>query len=290
MRYVKPFTTNVAMLDQPRTKNDHSYAGVSVGTKKIKREMSAPVPISEIFEYLLVYDQSTEQDRSSVLDEALVTLGAADPGFESSTSSVFRKFIESPSHVAKWNKVKQDYGFYIQSESKRRNRENPYHSSRAEQAESWEDLPDFTRQKRNQPWQFDYMYRDAQFLIGELYELTRNARDIGDGDFFRVKVNGILVPDKLIFALNTGDAFYDFGDMAINIINTKLSLDGYRLAQTFLARAVESMKKISAARSSQHDFDAQVSSAQNLSQKIGERALETERRFMLLMGALYDEA
>jgi hypothetical protein len=274
MRYVKPFTTNVALLDLPRTKNDHS-------NEEFRRNRK----LREMFEHLLVYDSESVAggDLSPVLDEAIATLGHADPGFATSHGAMFRQFMANPNHLARWDKIKQDYGFYIQSESKRRNRENPYHPSRADSVESWEQLPDFTKQKANQPWQFDYMYRDAQFLIGELYELTRNFQEAGDKDLFRIKVNGILVPDKLIFALNSGDAFYDFGEMAIRVVNCKLSLDGYKLSHTFLNRTIESMQKFS-----KNAFDVQISSAESLKKKIEARIEEIERRFMLFMGALGD--
>jgi hypothetical protein len=283
MRYVKPFTTNVALLDLPRTKNDHSDEGEKRATDRRDKKLT------EMFKYLLVYDQEVDHDYSSVLDEAIATLGNADPGLGTSFGTVFRQFMENPSHVAKWEKIKQDYGFYIQSEAKRRNRENPYHPARADQVESWEELPDFTKQKRNQPWQFDYMYRDAQFLIGELYELTRNFQTEGDNDLFRIKVNGILVPDKLIFALNSGDAFYDFGDLAIRVVNCKLSLDGYKLAHVFLNRTIESMRKLARGSSAHGNFEPQISSAELLKKKIETRIEEIERRFTLFMGALYDE-
>ncbi len=275
MRYVKPFTTNVALLDLPRTKNDHS-------NEEFRRNRK----LKEMFEYLLVYDAESigETGYSPVLDEAIATLGQADPGFGTSHGAVFRQFMANPSHVGKWDKIKQDYGFYIQSESKRRNRENPYHPSRADSVESWEELPDFSKQKANQPWQFDFLYRDSQFLIAELYELTRKFQAEGDRDMFRIKVNGILVPDKLIFALNSGDSFYDFGELAIRVINCKLSLDGYKLSHTFLERTLESMRKFS-----HETFEAQIQGAESLKKKIEARIEEIERRFMLFMGALSDE-
>ena len=282
MRYVKPFTTNVALLDLPRTKNDHSDEAEA---RRVDRKLS------EMFEYLLVYDQEAVGDHgySQVLDEAIATLGSLDPGLDTSFGTVFRQFMANPSHVAKWEKIRQDYGFYIQSEAKRRNRENPYHPVRADQVESWEELPNFSKQKLNQPWQFDYMYRDAQFLIGELYDHTRGFQTAGDKDLFRIKVNGILVPDKLIFALNSGDAFYDFGDLAIRVANCKLSLDGYKLAHTFLNRAIESMRKVARGTGLVTSFDQEISSAESLKKKIQARIEETERQFTLFMGAMYDE-
>jgi hypothetical protein len=277
MRYENLITRNLALFDLPAAKYD-----------QIKNKGRTANYLQKIFRQLLIYDNLPDNDLKQVLREAKYALEAADPGFETIFHNDFENFINSEKHKYTWQKIKKDHNRYIRSETKRRNTDNPYYNAVPETVESWDALPDFSRQKRNQPWQFDNLYRHSQELAADIYGLSKKyaAKEKEDKDLFRAKVNGLLLPDKIIFALNSAEYAQGFGENEIIAANLKLSLDAYKLSFTFLTRAIESLHKIRWASTEQNLPDKIIKAAEDLSEKLKNRISETERRFILFMDAI----
>jgi|GEM_PF-2851258 len=280
MRYEYLITRNLALFDlpvekygqqKPRSKKENSY-------------------IQKIFRRLLVFDQIPDDDLGSVIQETENILGTADPAFGILFHNKFEEFINSKNHAYVWGKVRKDYNAYIRAEVKRRNSQNPYHNNTPKIIESWDALPDFSRQKRNQPWQFDNLYRDSQLLAGEVYALVNALPDQNDRDHFRARVSSILVPEKIIYSLNSHEGISGFAENEITLANIKLSLDGYKLGLRFLNQVIESLHKIRWSNQAQGQaIDQIIAFADRLLQKVKLRTADLERRFMLFVEAIEEE-
>ena len=274
MRYEYLISHNLALLDLPVIKYDQ------VKTKQNNY-------IEKIFRQLLVCDQLPDNDQHGVLKETIGILETVDPAFEILSHNQFAKFISSERHKYVWDKTKKDYNAYIRAEIKRRNQENPYFNAVPARIESWDMLPDFSRQKRNQPWQFDNLFLDSQSLAGEIYELMNTPGSKDDKDFFRAKVSSVLVPEKIIYSLNGNEGGFGFAGNDITLVNIKLSLDGYKLSEVFLNRVIESLHKIKWNNSNRAELlDQTISFADRLGEKLRMRISEVERRFMLFVEAI----
>ncbi|MDB4940052.1 MAG: hypothetical protein JWO40_477 [Candidatus Doudnabacteria bacterium] len=244
----------------------------------------------KIFKCLLVYDQVDDDDFASVLEEAGQTSLMADPSFNIFFDRSFEKYIEQNRHHAKWQKIKKDYNYYAEWEIKRRNKNNPYYFLKPDLVSTWDDLPSLERQKKNEPYQFDKLYQDSEVLAGSVYELTKNYKELKDKDLFRAKVNSILVPNKIVFAINSSENSQDFSEGEIMVVNIKLSMDAYKLADIYLNRLVDSLHKISWSHSEARDaIEGAVSLANKIKQRIGERIVALERSFMLYIEADFGE-
>src|SRR6266481_2557600 len=266
---------SLALFDLPTTKYDQ------INTKGRKSLFE------EVWKRLLVFDHIPDNDFGSVLNEARYSLEVPDPGFETLFHGDFESFIASDRHLYKWQKIKKDYNFFTRSELKRRNIGNPYHNQNPLKIETWDELPDFSREKRNQTWQFDNLYRDSQSLAGEIYELTKDYAQKQDKDMFRAKINSILVPDKIISALNSGEHVFEFMENELILANTKISLDSYKLAYTFTVRTIESLHKMRWNYEAQSDIiDPIIASLERFLEKLRNRISEIERRFMLFYEAI----
>ncbi len=273
MRNYDLSSSTLALFDLPKTKYD-----------QVKESL-----FERIARQLLIFDAASGDEMQSVLEEINSTLHMPDPAFEITFHNIFEDRVEDKSFLGRWHKISQDYSQYISSEGKRRNKENPYFPKDHLKIESWDDLPDFSRQKSNQPWQFDVLYKDAQYLSGSIYEFVKNFKQ-SDKDLLRAKFYGILVPAKIIFALNNSEYMHNFAEREISIIDIKLSLDAYKLAYTFTNRVIETMHKIRWSISDQKEFiDSIIASADLLNQKILNRIQQMERRFLLYIEANYDE-
>lgn len=285
MRVYENLINNLVMFDLPRTKNGQSSVYVSRGIgSQVDRGSSHKTYIHKIFEQLLVYDQLPDNDFEGVLREAGLTALMSDPAFEILFNNVFEQYVQNSQHHAKWQKIRQDYNSYIEWETKRRNKDNPYFNSAPDKIPSWDSLPDFSKQKHNQPYQFDHIYRDSQSWAGEIYELTKNYKEQEDKDLFRAKVNSILVPSKIVFALNNNQNITDFSDTEMTLVNMKISLDAYKLAHVFLNRAIESLHKMRWDSKHEPDLlDKGVTAGNSLLERINTRISEIEKLFMLYM-------
>lgn len=285
MRVYENLINNLVMFDLPRTKNGQSSVRVSRSMgSKVNRGPSHKTYIHKIFERLLVYDQLPDNDFEGVLREAGLTALMSDPAFEILFNNVFEQYVQNSQHHAKWQKIRQDYNSYIEWETKRRNKDNPYFNSAPDKIPSWDSLPDFSKQKHNQPYQFDHIYRDSQSWAGEIYELTKNYKEQGDKDLFRAKVNSILVPSKIVFALNNNQNITDFSDTEMTLVNMKISLDAYKLAHVFLNRAIESLHKMRWDTKHEPDLlDKGITVGNSLLERVNTRISEIEKLFMLYM-------
>ena len=275
MRYGNLITHNLALFDLPAVKYD-----------QIKSKGRNQHYLHKVFKQLLIYDQLPDNDFKSVLREAQYSLEAPDPGFEILFRNDFENFISSERYRFLWQKIRKDYNRYIRSETKRRNTENPYYNAVPETVESWDAFPDTSRQKRNQPWQFDSLYRDAQTISSEIFELSKDYKLKQDKDLFRAKVNGILVPDKIIFALNSGEYNHSFGENELIAVNIKLTLDAYKLSFGFLNRIIESLHKIRWSSEQPEAIDQTISLSDKLLERLKSRIAETEKRFILFIDAI----
>lgn len=278
MRYENLITHKLALFDLPAIKYD-----------QIKPKGRHSAYLHKIFKQLLIYDQLPDDDLNSVLRETKYSLDTPDPGFEALFHNDFENFISSDTCKFIWQKIRKDYNRYIRSETKRRNSENPYYNAVPETVQTWDGLPDTSRLKLNQPWQFDSLYRDSQIISSQIFELSKDYKEKQDKDLFRAKVNGILVPDKIIFALNSGEHSHAFGENELTAINTKLTLDAYKLSFTFLNRIIESLHKIRWGSEQPEVLDRLISSADKLSERLKLRIAETERRFILFIDAISDQ-
>ncbi len=238
--------------------------------------------VERVLKRLMVYDQEVApDDYNSVIHEAVTTLEKADPAFENLFPSSFAGYINSSRHYAKWQKISHDFSYYLDKETRRREKGNPYKSYDPYDAESWNELPDFSRQKPNLPWQFDSLNRDAQILSGEVYELTKHHKELKDRDMFRAKVNSILLADKVIFALSRRDGSFD--ESEIVLINLKLDLDGYKQAYIFANRLIDSLLQArwTADKDRKKTISKTIEFAEGLVVRMRNRIMEAERRFML---------
>lgn len=280
MRYAYLISRNLALLDLPAEKSGQ------VKTQKSQKSYF----LERIFRQLLVYDQLPDNDLESVLRETNFTLGMADPAFDPVSSVKFTQLVNLEKHRYTWGKTRKDYNAYIRAETKRRNQENPYFNSHPDRIESWDDLPNFSNIKRNQPWQFDSLYRDSQTLSSQIFDILSIFPEHGDRDLFRAKVNGILVPEKIIFALNSNEANLNFSENAMILANLKLSLDGYKQAHVFLNRVIESLHKIRFNHSKHAEtLDRAIAFAERIQEKLKLRVTEIERRFLLFLEAIEQE-
>ena len=278
MRYEYLISRNLALLDLPV----ENYGQV----KQKGRNQKQNRYLHKIFRKLLVYDQIPD-DLEAVLEETGKILESPDPAFEVLFPNKFEEFITTKRPAYVWGKVKKDYHAYIRAEVKRRNSDNPYYNPAPRKIESWDALPNFSRQKRNQPWQFDSVCRDSQILAGEIYELLKRLPNQQDKDLFRAKISSILVPEKIIFALNGNGESFGFAENEITLANVKLSLDGYKLSYTFLNKVIESLHKIRWSNESEGQIiDQTILFADKTLEKIKLRISEVERRFMLFVEAI----
>src|SRR5579864_259192 len=171
MRYESLITRNLALLDLPVEK----YGRVKEKTQKQKSKSY----VHQIFRRLLIFDQLPDDNLGSVLRETKHILETPDPAFETLFHNKFEEFVSAKRHAYIWGKVRKDYNAYIRAEIKRRNSENPYFNNAPQVLESWDALPDFSRQKSNQPWQFDSLCRDSQLLASEIYEILNRLSNPG---------------------------------------------------------------------------------------------------------------
>lgn len=269
MRYANPIRT-LALYDLPKTKER--------GVRESYFE--------KIFRQLLVFDQLPDNNFQGVLDEAVSVLGMKDPAFEILESNQYQRYIQAGMYLPRWLKIVKDHYYFMDSEAKRRNKDNPYYTSRPKDLETWDLLPDFSKQKRNMPYHFDHLYRDAQRLAGEVYELTKNFRELEDKDLLRAKVNSILVPYKIIFALNSAEQQHVFAEIEISVLDIKIGLDALKQAQIFLNRLIESLHKINwSAEDKSAVIESNISLADEIMEKLRRRIFEMENKFILYMSA-----
>ncbi|GAC1412348.1 MAG: hypothetical protein NVSMB66_1130 [Candidatus Doudnabacteria bacterium] len=266
--YANLINQNLALLDLPKIKYD-----------QIK-----------IFKQLLVYDHLPDDDFEKVLNEAGTTSLMPDPSFSIFFQNDFEEYIEQNRHHAKWQKIKKDYNYYIEWEIKRRNKHNPYFSMKPGLVSSWDSLPDFTKKKSNLPYQFDQLYREAETLAGEVYELTHDYKESKDKDLFRAKVNSILVPNKIVFALNATDNIQDLTQSEIAVVDIKLTLDAYKTASIFLKRLIDSLNKIKwNYPQALAVIESSLGLAKNIEQTIQRRIFNFEKNFILYIEAEFGE-
>ena len=261
---------------------------ITEGRNKQQNDWALP----SIFRRLLIYDQLPDTGQQPVIDEILGILRIVDPAFAKALSAEFQFFISQHQNLSKWEKIRQDNLQYITSELKRRNSENPYHTDSPKSIKSWEELPVLERAYKNKPWQFDMLYRDAQFLaskIGEYAAAVKNNAyiDAQDCDIFRIKINSLLAADKIVFALNSGENRGDFLDEAINIIDLKLNLDGLAVAEESLQHLDESLHKLSWDKTQGAEGINQIQGllqlTEDLQKLLQQRIAAMERRLMMFM-------
>jgi hypothetical protein len=240
-----------------------------------------------IFRRLLVHDQLPDTDIGKAIDELLGTLALEDPAFMFGSTEEFVQFAERESYAGKWRKIRQDAYQEIRAEIKRRNIENPYHTNTPQKPEAWDDIPVPDKAYKNKPWQFDMLYRDMHFLAVKIKELAleHEAKFPGDADLFRMKVNGLLAADKIVFALDAGENRGSFLEESANIIESKLSLDGLHLAEVFLGRSLESLRKLGMVQHSETSDrpGALLEFGENVREALQKRITALERRLMLFM-------
>jgi hypothetical protein len=248
--------------------------------------------LPSIFRRLLVYDQLPDTDRQSVIDEILGVLRLSNPAFAKALTAEFQFFSSQHQNLSKWEKIKQDNLQYITSEFRRRNSENPYHTDLPQTIKSWEELPLPERAYKNKPWQFDMLYRDAQFLASKIEEYITTLKNNSyvnkqDRDIFRIKTNSLLAADKIVFALNSGENRGDFLDEAINIVDLKLNLDGLAIAGESLQYLEESLHKLSWDKSQDPENITQIQGllqlTEDLQNLLRQRVSAIERRLMMFM-------
>ena len=268
----------------------HLYAPQTKSVNRVLLDMpfsgyqavSSESDVDRILKRLMVYDQEVvPDDYTSVIHEAVTTLEQVDPAFENLFPSPFSDYINSSRHFAHWQKVSHDYSYFLAGETKRREKGNPFKSYDPYDAESWNELPDFSRQKSNMPWQYDSLNRDAQILSGEVYELAKDYKELKDKDLFRAKVNSILLADKVIFALSKREGNFDESEVVL--INLKLDLDGYKLAYIFANRLIDSLLQVrwTADKDRKKTISKTIEFAEGLVIRMRNRIIEAERRFML---------
>lgn len=246
--------------------------------------------VEQIFNLLLVYDQLPDNDVSSVLEEMLETEAATDFGFTRPLSQEFKKYAAAKAHAATWVKISHDYRAYMEWETRRRNKTNPYHVINPDVPDSWDNVPDFTRQKAMQPFQYDPLYRDSSRFAEKVFEITTQPGIEKDKDIFRARVNGILVPSKIVFALSASENPDEMLDNQTSLVNSKLSLDALKQAHEYLHRATDSLHKISWQGSAPKKLLAECTQAgKALAELLSRKISELERSFMLYAQAVAEE-
>ncbi len=275
MRYANTLPTKLALFDLPIIKYGQHKQSFS----------------HKIFKHLLILDTLEDDDCTKVVEEAVYELGREDISFEEPFLQSFGHYLGISKYLARWRKMRQDHNHYIQHEIRRRNSENPYYNPTPDNFKSWDMLPDFSRQKLNQPWQFDALFKEIQRISGGVFELAKAYENQKDKDVFRIKVNGMLAPAKIIFALDSAENVYNFTEHELSIVNIKLGLDAYKAAYIFIQRVMESLHKLSWAGKSPMAKAAEewIASAADFSEKLKRRIEEMERRFMLFLEYDSDE-
>ena len=262
--YAKVINSNLALFDLPRTNYGQTFLR------------------AKIFKQLLIYDQLPDDDYSEVIQEAVETALKPDPSFEIFFDPDYENFVTLNRHQARWLKVAKDYISYTDWETKRRNKNNPYFPLKPDALETWEELPDLSRQSKNKPYQFDPLYRDIHSLGKKVSEFTKNYKELKDKDLFRAKVNSILAASKIVFALNVSDNPENFAQPEIALVNIKISMDAYKQANIFLNRLVSSLLKIKwSYMEIQKPLDQAIELAEMLSHKLKERIVNSEKTFIL---------
>ncbi|MBU6447374.1 hypothetical protein KGQ24_00845 [Patescibacteria group bacterium] len=246
--------------------------------------------VERIFNLLLVYDQLPDNDLTSVLEEMLAIEAAKDFGFSRPFSPEFKKYAAEKTHAAAWAKISHDYHAYMEWETRRRNKTNPYYVINPDVPDSWDNVPDFARQKAMQPFQYDPLYRDSSKFAEQVFEITAQPGIEKDKDIFRARVNGILVPSKIVFALSSSENPDEMLDNQTSLVNAKLSLDALKQAGEYLSRAMDSVDKISWRQGTSRQLVARCSeSGKNLAKLLSRKINETERSFMLYAAAVSGE-
>ncbi len=246
--------------------------------------------VEKIFKLLLVYDQLPDDDYASVLEEMLETEAAKDPGFAVSFGNDFKKYIASKSHAAKWAKISKDYHAYIEWETRRRNKTNPYYVIQPNVLANWDSVPDFTRQKIHQPFQYDALYVESREFVEKICEITGQQGREKDKDIFRARVNGILVPSKIVFALSASENPDELLDNQTSLVNVKLCLDALKQAHSYLNRAIDSLHKISWSEDLSKSLLQQgIIAGKNLGISLNRKIQDAERSFMLYAAAAPEE-
>lgn len=249
--------------------------------KKLSRKKEQYDYGESIFRRLLIYDSIPDEDPESVIREAEDTLGIADPAFHFLGRNDYAAFIRNRRHLLRWQKIRQDHNSIIQAETKRRNSENPFYNSASDyrDPQSWSRLPDEGRAYKNRPWQFSDLYKEMHALQAHVSAWLRGNRD---ADAFRAQVNSILASEKLVFALEGGLNRGEFLGEEGSIVDLKLSLDGFKLAELFLLRTIESLHKLRWNGQSKH-IDAMLAVADGVADSISRQAAECERRLLLFL-------
>ncbi len=268
MRVYANLIPNLVLFDLPRTKYDQI----------------------SIFKKLLILDHLPDDDLGSVLLEVGKISLMPDPAFSIFFNNDFEKYISLNKHHARWQKVKKDYNYYTQWEIKRRNKENPYFPEYPNSLSTWDELPDFSKEKKNRPYQFDLLYRDAQFLAGIVSEVANSYEKLKDKDLFQAKVNSILIPNKIVFAASGKDNTAESMKGGVSLVNIKISLDAYKQAYLFLGKLTDSLNKL---KWSYHEAQDALNQALLLTSSINARVVERvqvlEKNFILYLESDLDE-
>jgi hypothetical protein len=246
--------------------------------------------LEKILKQLLVYDGLPDNDLESVFEEARQVSAIQNPAFEIFFNRDFEKYIKENKHHARWHKIIRDYNYYVDWEIRRRNKENPYTPTKALTIETIENLPDFSKQKKNHPYQFDQLYLQAKQIAEHIDELTKDYKEKSDKDMFRVKVNSILLPQKIVFALNSSEAMREFVEGEIMIVNIKIALDALKLADRFLESTINSLTKMTwyAAGQDLQKIEKCLHLTQILSPELHKRIEDSEKLFIFFMESEID--
>ncbi len=246
--------------------------------------------LERIFRQLLVYDGLPENDFESVIAEATQVSAMQNPAFEIFFNQDFERYIKEKRHHARWHKIIRDFNYYVDWEVRRRNKENPYAPEKALSVEIVEKLPDFSKQRKNHPYQFDQLYLQTKQLAEHLDELTKDYKEKGDKDLFRVKVDSILLPQKIVFALNSSETMREFVEGEIVMVNLKIAMDALKVADRFLERIINSLHKLSwdAAGQDLQRVEKCLHLSLILSPDLKKRILDSEKLFIFFMESEID--
>lgn len=269
MRVYETSLPKLALFDLPATKYDQAKYGSYV---------------EKIFKQLLVFDTEPDDDFPGVLDEAEQTTAIQDPAFAILFSNDFERYITSGRHHARWQKIQKDYNYYIDWETKRRNKENPYYSEIIFEPGARDEIPDFSKERKNLPYQFDYLYRHSKEFEEKIRELTKDYQSARDKDLFRARINSLLVPNKIIFALKDGEAGPNFSAGEIAVVNLKIMLDALKLASVFLDKTIDSLHKMRwSAAETGPALDEAIDLGGQVLAELKSRIFQTERRFIMYL-------
>ena len=102
---------------------------------------------------------------------------------------------------------------------------------------------------------------------------------------FRVKVNSILLPQKIVFALNSSEAMREFVEGEIVMVNLKIALDALKLADRFLESTINSLTKMTwyAAGQDLQKIEKCLHLAQILSPELHKRINDSEKLFIFFL-------